>query len=644
MIGRRMCSRRRGIVLTLAFWSLAAAAVAAPTEIPSLEARVGSGELPPISERLPENPRILDLGAQELIPGEYGGELRLLMGKANDIRMMMVYGYARLVTYDENLDLHPDILESIEVEDDRVFTMRLRKGHKWSDGEPFTTADFRYFWDDVANDDDLTPFGPPQVLVVDGEPPRVEFPDATTVRYSWSQPNPYFLPALAGARPLYIYRPAHYLKQFHGKYTDEAELAAKVDEFGARNWAGLHHRFDKQYRYDNPNLPVLQPWINTTAMPSDRFVFARNPYYHRVDERGRQLPYIDRVIVNIASSSLVPAKTGAGEADLQARYLRLDNFPFLKAGEERNGYNVRLWQSVAGSQIALYPNLNSTDPVWRALARDPNLRRALSLAVDRSEINQVVYFGSVLESNNTVLPKSPLFKPQYQKNWAEFDLKKANDLLDRLGLTERDDRGIRLMPDGRPFEIVVHTAGESTEETDVLELIHDSWLKAGIKLYTKPSQREVFRNRVFSGEAMMSVWKGVENGIPTADMSPQEFAPTSQIQLSWPKWGQFFETAGNAGEAPDMPNARRLAELNEQWRRSTNKAQRAAIWHQMLEIHAEEIYSIGIVSGVRQPVVVNNQLNNVPNEGIYNWDPGSYFGIYRPDTFWFNESRRGSSG
>ncbi len=282
--------------------------------------------------------------------------------------------------------------------------------------------------------------------------------------------------------------------------------------------------------------------------------------------------------------------------------------------------------------------------MWRALARDPNLRRALSLAVDRSEINQVVYFGSVLESNNTVLPKSPLFKPQYQKNWAEFDLKKANELLDQLGLTERDDRGVRLMPDGRPLEIVVHTAGESTEETDVLELIHDSWLKAGIKLYTKPSQREVFRNRVFSGEAMMSVWKGVENGIPTADMSPQEFAPTSQNQLSWPKWGQFFETAGNAGEAPDMPKAQKLAELNEQWRRSTNNTQRASIWHEMLEIHADEIFSIGVVCGVRQPVVVSNELNNVPADGIYNWDPGSYFGIYRPDTFWFNESRRGSSG
>ncbi len=618
---------------------LDAAVAARLIEPPWLAPRVDAGLLPPIERRLPAAPAVVRLDADGTAVGAHGGELRMLMAKTQDIRMMTVYGYSRLVGYDARLRLEPDLLEAVEVKENRIFTLRLRKGHRWSDGHPFTTEDFRYFWEDVANNRDLSPFGPPRDLTVDGQPPRVEFPDESTVRYTWSKPNPDFLPALAAAHPLYIYRPAHYLKQFHGAHADPRELEQKVAAGRSRNWAGLHHRLDKQYRYDNPELPVLQPWINTTPMPAQRFVFERNPYFHRIDRDGRQLPYIDRVIINVSSSSLVPIKTGVGESDLQARYLRLDHMTFLSAGAERNDYTVHLWR-VPGTQAALFPNLNVSDPVWRELMRDVRFRRALSLAIDRHEINQVVYFGLLVEGNNTVLPDSPLFRSRYQAAWAEFDLDQANRLLDELGLTARDQRGIRLLQDGRPLEIVVHTSGESTEETDVLELIRYSWQRAGIKLYSRPSQREVFRNRVFSGEAMMSIWKGVENGIPTADMSPDEFVPTSQDQLQWPKWGQYFETKGRAGDRPDMPAAARLSTLYERWRNAVTSTARDAIWQEILGIHAEQVFTIGIVSAALQPVVVSNRLRNVPEQGIYSWRPGSYFGIYRPDTFWLADPAR----
>ena len=634
MKGPRVFATLFGLIAALALTAVSADPY---PEVPSLASRVEAGELPPVADRLPQRPARVVFEAPDTEVGEYGGELRMLMGKAKDIRQMMVYGYARLVGYNQRFELEPDLLERIDVEENRVFTMHLRPGHRWSDGYPFTTEAFRYYWDDIANNPDLSPFGPPQTLMVDGEPPRVEILDAVTVRYSWSRPNPYFLPALAGARPLFIYRPGHYLKQFHARYVDPETLQARVDEAGSRNWQGLHHRRDHPYKFDNPELPTLQPWYNTTPSPSERFIFERNPFYHRTDSLGRQLPYIDRVVINVVSSSLVPAKTGAGDSDLQARYLRLDNYTFLKAGEQRNDFTVRLWQKASGSQVALFPNLNSNDSVWRELVRDVRFRRALSLAVNRHEVNQVVYFGMVVESNNTVLPNGPLYKPKYQTLWANLDLERANQLLDKIGLTERDDRGIRLRPDGKPLEIEVHTAGESTEETDVLELIHDSWLKVGIKLYTKPSQREVFRNRVFSGEAMMSVWSGLDNGIPTADMSPSELAPTAQDQLQWPKWGQYFQTGGNAGEPPDLPAAVQLVELNERWRLATTRSERESIWHQMLDLHADQVLSIGIVCGVHQPVVINNRLRNVPDEGWYNWDPGAYFGLYRPDTFWFSD-------
>ncbi len=346
------------------------------------------------------------------------------------------------------------------------------------------------------------------------------------------------------------------------------------------------------------------------------------------------------MIVNIADSKLVPAKTGAGDSDLQGRYLRLDNYTFLKEGEKRNDYSVRLWRTAKGAQIALFPNLNANDAAWRDLLRDVRFRRALSLAVNRHEINQVVYYGLVVEGNNTVLPQSPLFKRDYQTAWADFDLKRANALLDEIGVTQRDNRGIRLMRDGRPLEIIVQTAGESTEETDVLELIHDSWSQIGVKLYSKPSQREVFRNRIFSGEAIMSIWSGLSNALPTADMSPAELAPTSQQQLQWPKWGQYYETGQHAGLSPDMPSVTELVRLNKAWRHATSVTEREQIWHRMLKIHSDQVFSIGVVAGVPQPVVINNELRNVPIDGIYSWHPSSYFGLYKPDTFWFTEARR----
>ena len=608
-------------------------------ETPMFEAQVSARELPPVGERIPAVPRVVEL-RNDQTPGIHGGQMRLLMGKQKDIRQMVIYGYARLVVYTPELDLRADILESYEVVDGRVFTLRLRKGHRWSDGHPFTTEDFRYYWEDIATNPELSKAGPPRALIVDGQLPTVEFLDEYTVRYSWAAPNPYFLPALAGPAPLYIYKPAHYLRQFHPRYQDADVLAQMIKDAGKRTWMGIHVNRDRPYKATNPDLPTLQPWMNTTKPPSDRFIFSRNPFYHRIDQAGRQLPYIDKVVINIASSGLVPAKTGAGESDLQARYLRMDNYTFLKSTAKRNDFDVRLWKTAKGAHLALYPNLNTKDPEFRKLLRNLDFRHALSLAIHRHEINQVIYFRLVQESNNTVLEESPLYKPEYQRDWIEYDLAHANRILDELGLTERDDRGVRLLPDGRPLEIVIQTAGESTEQTDVLELIHDSWLAAGIKLYSVPSTREVFRNRIFSGDAVMSIWSGLENAIATADNSPSELAPTSKYQYQWPQWGSYYESGGQSGEEPDLPAARELVELMDQWARAVTHEERVQIWHRMLEINREQMFTIGIVNHVPHPVVVNNHLRNVPETGFYDISPGAYFGIYMPDTFWFSESRR----
>lgn len=625
----------RTLVLLAIAQALAGTAVAQLkfVEPPAFAEEVKAGKLPPVTRRLPENPLVVKLpaGAQ---PGQHGGSLNMLIGRGRDVRMLVVYGYARLVGYDQNFNIAPDILESIEVKEERVFTMKLRKGHRWSDGQPFTIEDFRYFWEDVANNKELSPTGPPSDLLVHGEAPRVEYPDPQTVRYSWSKPNPDFLPRMAGASPLFIFRPSAYLKQFHSKYNKKV---AEAEKSGAskRGWAATHNREDNMYQFDNPRLPTLQPWMNTSKPPADRFVAQRNPYFHRVDANGLQLPYIDRVVLAVAEGKLIPAKTGAGESDLQARDLQFNNYTFLKKGEKTNNYRTLLWKTARGAHFALFPNLNVNDPVWKPIVRDARFRRALSLAIDRAQVNQVLYFGLAAESNDTVVPESPLYRKEYQTRWAQYDRKAAEKLLDELNLKRGPD-GIRRLPDGRPLEIIVETAGESTEQTDVLEMIRETWREAGIRLFPKPTQREVLRNRVFSGEALMSVWTGIENGIATADVNPNELAPTSQMQLQWPKFGQHFETGGKSGEAPDIAEVAELLKLNAAWHHAASREERAKIWHRMLQIRAEQQFSIGVVNGVAQPVVVRNSLRNVPEKGVYNWDPGAFFGIYRPDTFWIS--------
>ena len=626
--------RRLGLAIAVFCGLLAGAPARAFVETPSLADAVASGALPPVEKRLPDKPSVVTVAD----PGTHGGDLDLLMASDIDTRQMVVYGYARLVGYDRSYRLQPDILDSFEVEQGRIFTFHLRAGHRWSDGAPFTAEDFRYYFEDVATADGTNDPLPIE-MIVDRERPKFEVIDAQTIRYTWSNPNPYFLTALAGPRPLYLYRPAHYLKQFHAKYADPVKLDEMVKASSQRNWMALHYLMGQQYRNQNPNLPSLDPWVLTTEPPSRRFVFKRNAFYHRVDQNGRQPPYIDEVRINVTNNKLIPIKTGSGESDLQARGLNFQNYTVIKQSEDDFDYETYLWKTAQGARWALFPNLNATDPDWRALLRDVRFRRALSMGVNRREINQVIYYGLARETGNLVLGESPLYDDDLAQRWTKFDIAAANRLLDDIGLTRRNAQGTRLLPNGAPLEITVVFATEESEPSDLLELIRDSWVRIGVKLYPKPLTRDLLRNGVFAGSIRMVMWSGVENGIPTASSSPQEFTPTTQQQLQWPKWGQFVETRGRSGEPVDMPVAKDLFDLNKQWTLAADDAERAKIWHSILDIYSDQAYSIGLVSGVPQVVVVNKRLHNVPTEAIYNWDPGAHFGIYRPDTFWLSRKR-----
>lgn len=619
--------------LVLTVGSASAAEFVSP---PYFDDAVTNGALPPVEERLPLEPLIVDLDARGQTAGTHGGKLVSLMRRAKDMRYMYVYGYARLVKYDQDFNIVPDILKEFEVTDGgRTFTFHLREGHKWSDGHPFTTEDFRYFWEDMAHNDMLFASGPPSHMQIMGQYPTVEIIDETTITYRFPEPNPDFLPGLAQARPNQIYAPKHYLSQFHPKYRPLEELEAAAEAAGQRNWAAIHIKANRYYRMENKELPTLQPWMITTEAPADRFIFVRNPFYHKVDPNGLQLPYVDEVIFNLTEEKLVSGKAATGDVDFQGRYLRFDDVTLLKRNEEQHGYSTYLWRIAKGSHVALFPNLTYKDPVFRELIRDVRFRRALSMGINRREINRVIYFGLALEGQNTMLPQSPLYNEDYRTAWADFDLDAANALLDEMGL-RRNWEGARLGSDGEPIEIIVETSG-STEQSDILELIADSWWQLGIKMFIKPLGKETLRRRIFSGQTQMTISSGFENGLATPDMAPHDLAPITQVQYQWSEWGEFYETNQNSGTAPDMEIGLQLMELRRQWYLAADRTERERIWHSMLQIHADQLPTIGLIAGVLQPIVVADGLRNLPEEGLWNWDPGAHFGLYGLDHVYWDE-------
>lgn len=599
---------------------------------------VNAGSLPHVQDRIPSEPLVVDLEAKGRSFGRQGGTLRTLISRTKDVRQMVVYGYARLVGYQPDYTLAPDILAAVDVEEGRKFTLHLRPGHRWSDGMPFTSDDFRYWWENVANDPDITPSGPPDFMIVDNRLGKVTFPDEHTVVFEWQIPNPNFLPLLAQASPPFIYRPAHYLSQFHKKFADPDALVEKVKAARVKSWAALHNKRDNMYKFDNPALPTLQPWINSSDKDSSRKLFVRNPYFHRIDSRGVQLPYIDVVQMTVVGGGLIAAKANAGEVDLQARGLDFPDVAILKKGEADGGkYRTLLWANGAASQIAIYPNLNFADPVWREVMRDVRFRRALSLGIDRRMINRALYFGLASEGGMSALSQSALYNDDNTHAWSMMNLAHANALLDDMGLTDRTPAGLRKLPDGRPMEFVIETAGERSEEENALAIIADTWRDLGIRLIMRPLDRDILRNRIYAGRTMASVWFGWDNGLPGPSTSPSYLAPTNQEFFAWPMWGQYYQTVGQAGSPPDMQPAKRLMLLANDWNHTDDPQVREDIWKRMLAIHAEQQFAIGLLAEAPQPVVVSNDLMNVPEHGIWAFDPGAHFGIHRIDEFYFQD-------
>ncbi|MGV6871433.1 ABC transporter substrate-binding protein [Pseudochelatococcus sp. B33] len=634
-----MLDRRRALLLLGG-----AAAALTGREVLSVDACRAAERPAQPGNGLPDEPLVYDPRIEGGEIGVPGGRIVTLAPRARDIRYLATMSYTRLVGYDRHLRPQPDLLRAVDVEEGRRFTFHLRAGHRWSDGAPFTAEDFRYWWEDVALHPELNPAGPPQFMLVQGQPPVFDVLDAKRVRYTWEAPNPRFLPSLAGPRDPLIYTPAHYMRDFHARHAAAAELAARVAAAGARSWAALHNRHDSMGDDANPDMPTVYPWRVITRGQANRFVFVRNPHYHRVDPKGHRLPYVDEIVIDLAAPGLFAAKANAGETDLMSRGLAMADIPVLKQGEKAQGYRTLTWPIARGSEVALYPNLTAIDPVWRELNRDVRFRRALSLGIDRKTVNNALFFGLGTEGNNTVREGSALFEPHYRSRYAQYDPARASAFLDEAGLDARGAGGVRLLADGRILEIVVEVEGDFAAAVDALQLIAEFWRDIGIKLFIKPQDRTVLRNRAYSGLPAMIAAPGLENAVPTGEMVPTGLAPVYQDNYAWPRWGQYVETGGKAGEACDMEVPRRLLALYDEWLAQADGTRKAQIWRAMLDLHADQQWIIGTVAGALQPIVIRNGLRNMPHEAVYSWEPTALFGIYRMDAlFWDTPEKRGAT-
>ncbi|MCH8291996.1 ABC transporter substrate-binding protein [Candidatus Poribacteria bacterium] len=420
-------------------------------EAPMLHQRVQSKELPPVGERLPENPLVVIPPDQM---GPYGGTWTRFATGPSDIGIYKArLSYDGLVRWGPmGTKILPNLAARWEIEDEgRMYTFWLRRGVHWSDGHPFSVDDILFWYEYVLKNPDLTPTIPRQ-FQRDGEPMQVEKVDDYTVRFRFKTPYGLFLKVLASGRGYQVVDyPAHYLKQYHPDFVSQQRLEEMAKKAQFDFWYQL---FEDRFEWRNRDTPRLWPWLVKKPPPAQPTIFERNPYYWKVDPEGNQLPYIDYMTFEIFDTETINLKAINGEMGMQGRHLQFDNYPLFTENSNHRGYRVLHWMSSGGGTV-LAPNLNHKDPVLRKIIGDRRFRIALSHAIDRDELNQLSYFGVGTPRQVAPPPLSPFHEPEYERAYIEYDPETANRLLDEMGLSKRNRKGICLRPDGKPLQLLL---------------------------------------------------------------------------------------------------------------------------------------------------------------------------------------------
>ena len=588
-------------------------------ESPMLTEQVDAGDLPPLEERLPQEPLVVQVPE----PGTYGGTFRTATTGPGDTP-----GFETLLGYQPPLRKNPQITETVPSictdivanDDGTEFTMQLRPGLRWSDGEPFTADDVLFAANDVLGNTELYPT-PPSTLGFEGELAEVTKVDDATVTFTFPKPNGLFRETCTQERELVIY-PKHYAKDFLPKYNKKIEQEAKENGFDA--WTDYwDDRVAGDGPFVNPDLPTLFPWVIVTPLGEGNQVeFERNPYFWKTDQDGRQLPYIDKLAYEVVTDPEVTVlKTTDGEFDLIGRHINtVSNKPVFAKSREDAGYDFVSSKTTSMNTTMIALNLCHKDKKKRALYRNKDFRIGLSHAIDREELITAVWQRQGEPWQGAPSKDSIYYDEEFAKQYTEFNVDLANEHLDKAGITERDKDDFRTLPGGDQLTIIIDIAASTTPEwPPAADIIREMWKKVGIRMRPNTIDRTLYNERkdAAANDHDAGIWSG-DAGLAVEMIDPRWYMPFSHESIFATPWGLWRSSQGASGEEPDGP-AKEQIELFWELQRSPEPADREELLRKIIAIGKEQFWAIGIGTAPDGYSVVSNRMHNVQADCPSTW-------------------------
>ena len=609
-------------------------------EAPMLKELVDAGQLPPVEERLPENPLVIPVTDSI---GEYGGVWRRGFLGPSDYNNYVRVVYDGLVRFSpDGSEVQPRLIESWESSEDfTTWTIHMRKGAKWSDGQPFTADDILFWYEDILLNPDLTPSLPKWMKNADGSPVVVSKVDDYTVTWNYASANTTLMMELAnqdGGDKFYaVFQPAHYLKQFHAKYANADELNKMVADASFQTWVELFAT--RKNPAENPERPVMAAWQPATRVSDEVLVLKRNPYFVGVDAEGNQLPYIDEIQFKFfQDTQALNLAAIAGELDMQERHMIMGNYPVLKENELAGKYRVITWPTFGGSDAAITFNQTyNADPIIAELLQSKDFRVALSHAIDREQIKESVFLGLGEARQPVPAPWHPYYPgDEYAYKYTEYDPELANQMLDGLGLTQRDADGFRLNKDGKQFSLEISVVPNFANWPDVAQMVAANWQEVGVRTIVQIRERAVHFEMRDANQIVTELWNEDTTGFPFT--GAPKFDPRSQPGLGIaPLMRQWLNTNGAEGVEP-TDAFKRVVEIIDTGK-TVGPEEQVALAQELFRLWVDECYEIGTVGLtplVQGVVVLNNNLKNVPESLGNDW-PLRTPGNANPEQFYFDQ-------
>jgi len=622
------------LILTMAFssvngreWSRDVKVPQQFDQAPMLDDLAKEGELPPLQERLPQEPYVVK--PIEKI-GTYGGVIHSAALRSDffgEDSTIMDATCSFALPNPTASGFRINLAKSISASTDKTtWTLRLREGVKWSDGHPFTAEDIMFWYNDILLNEQLTPVVGP-AWKAGGDIVEVKKVNDYEINFKFSKPKPFFINRLGHFSAASMLKPKHYLKNFHPNYVSQEELQEALEKEGFDNWWQLFGNKDNVWGAITFSVdrPTLGPY-KLVKKTSSRRIYERNPYYWKVDTEGNQLPYVNRIETDIVSNKeVLNGMIISGELDFAGFNTDIRNFPMFKRYEKQGGYKVFLWQLGYGTAVNYMLNLTHQDPVLRKIFQDVRFRRALSLAIDRQEINDSIYFGKAKSRQYTVLETSKYYEPEFANSYIEYDPEKAKKLLIEMGLRDENGDGWLERPDGETLTFTIEYKTAETAKTPNIELVTQHWREIGIKVDSRQVSGELQAQRAPANLMDATIW---HDGFATDilfPMRPRYFVPTTPGWGGsiWPAWARWFNTDGKEGEEP--PNnelgdkVRKLRNWWEQILTESDQVKAMELSKKILQSQAENLWSIGTVGKTPYAVIADNDLRNVPKTGIWSW-------------------------